>query len=114
MMDTHFASILLGILVLASMAGCSATTDDLQRELSRELKPGVSTLEDTLMVLGVPEQVYEDGRIIAYPGSCEDHSYGLLRPPHLPQPCRLRVDTEVFLTYDQHWVLTGWNFVKNP
>lgn len=113
MMDTHFTLILLGILVLSSMAGCSATTDDLQRELSRELKPGVSTLEDTLMVFGVPEQVYEDGRIIAYPGSC-DRPYVLLRPPHPPQPCSSRVDTEVFLTYDQHGVLTGWKFVKNP
>lgn len=100
---------------LSLIEGCSATTKDLERELSRELTPGVSTLADTLMAFGVPDQVYEDGRIIAYPGLYEGgYITTLLRPPHGPSSGVPSAATEVILKFDQRWVLTGWELAKPP
>lgn len=104
---------------LLLIAGCSATTKDLERELNRELTPGVSTLADTLMAFGVPDQVYEDGRIIAYPALLQGGLPStLLRPPHYCNQDPLSgyplVATEVFMTFDKGWVLTGWKFVNKP
>ena len=106
-------------MALSLITGCSATTKDLERELSRELTPGVSTLADTLMAFGVPDQVYEDGRIIAYPGLIQGGLPStLLRAPHYCNHDSLSgyplVATEVFMTFDKGWVLTGWKFVNKP
>lgn len=102
-------------LTIAWVAGCSATTKDLERELSRELTPGVSTLADTLMAFGVPDQVYEDGHIIAYPGLYEGGFITtLLRAPHDPSSGVPSAATEVILKFDQRWILTGWEFAKPP
>lgn len=104
-------------LTIAWVAGCSATTKDLERELSQELTPGVSTLADTLMAFGVPDQVYEDGHIIAYPALLQGGLPStLLRPPHYCNQDPLSgyplVATEVFMTFDKGWVLTQSTQVK--
>ena len=107
--------IFLLTVTLSLIAGCSATTKDLERELSRELMPGVSTLADTLMAFGVPDQVYEDGHIITYPGLYEGgYITTLLRPPHGPPSDVPSAATEVILKFDQRWILTGWEFAKLP
>lgn len=112
---SEFISKLFLVLTMAWMAGCSATTKDLERELSRELQPGITTLADTLMIFGVPDQVYEDGHIIAYPGLYEKGFINtMLWAPHDPSSGFPSAGTEVFLKFDQHWILTGWELAKPP
>lgn len=112
---SRYISFVLLALTIPWVAGCSATTKDLKRELSRELTPGVSTLADTLMAFGVPDQVYEDGRIIAYPGLYEGGFIStLLRAPHIPSSGAPSAATEVILKFDRRWILTGWEFAKAP
>lgn len=110
---------LCGTFVLGSLAGCSATTQDLEKELRQALKPGVSSLADTLMTFGVPGQVHEDGHIIIYPGLAPSENPGptrtQLKPPHFSMGDQYpRGATEVTLMYDSRWILTGWQITNPP